>query len=257
MSTSAPYVGDDFPTERQQRWTATGLRRRASRGVRDERRPVRPARRRRDAGPSGGRLGGRRRRRRRPRDREGGRRRHRRHGGHAAVRARPGRGTRAADHQADRGRFAAQQDALHPARRAAAQPVPALAAHADPHARRRLPVLRGDGEDLGCAPRARRPRRRERGQDRGRGGLGCGPHGPDPVGGDHGDLAQRGGGRRVLEPAGDPRGGRPGDHRGGLRRRRPDREDGRRGAPPRRAVHRVRRPGRTGAWWPRCRWCCR
>ena len=45
---------------------------------------------------------------------------------------------------------------------AAAQPVPAVAADADPDARRHLPLLRGRREGLGADQRARQPRRRRR-----------------------------------------------------------------------------------------------
>ena len=50
---------------------------------------------------------------------------------------------------------------LHPARRAAAQRAAAVAAHADPDDRRRLPLLRGRGEAVGAGqPAPRRTRRR-------------------------------------------------------------------------------------------------
>ena len=52
--------------------------------------------------------------------------------------------------------LAAQQAAVHPPGGAAAQPVPALAAHADPDGRRHLPLLRGRREGVGPDPRPRR-----------------------------------------------------------------------------------------------------
>ncbi|CAA9217475.1 MAG: putative membrane protein, partial [uncultured Blastococcus sp.] len=172
--------------------------------------------------------------RRRPGQRQGRRRRRRRHRRHAAVRARAERRARAADHPQDRGRLAAQQAAHHPAGDPAAQPVPAVAADPDTHDRRRLPLLRGRGEDLAPDHRACRGTRggggrapgREDHRDRGR------AHRLHPVGGDHGHLAQRGRRRGLLGAGDHPGGRRARHHRAGVRRRGRDREDGRRRSEP-------------------------
>ncbi|CAA9529977.1 MAG: putative membrane protein, partial [uncultured Solirubrobacteraceae bacterium] len=196
-----------------------------------ERRPRRAARRRRRARPRGRGVRRRRRRRREPREREGRRRDRRRRRRHAAlcpgVRGQP----RAPDDQADRGRLAAQQAPLHPPRGAAAQPVPAVAAHADPDDRRRLPLLRGRGEAVGGDPPARRARggagcaaRREPGGDARPPGD---PHGLHPLGGDHGDLAQRGRRRAVPLAHVHPHRRRVRHHGARLRGGRVHREDGR------------------------------
>ena len=66
----------------------------------------------------------------------------------------------------DRDRLAAQQAAVHPAGGAAAQPVPAVAAHPAADARRHLPLLRGRREGLGAA---RRPPRATRSPSHGAG----------------------------------------------------------------------------------------
>ena len=124
---------------------------------RDEWGSVRTSRRRRGAGAARGRVGGRHRRRSRPGDRQGRRRGHRRHRGDTAVRARNRRRARAADHQEDRDRLAAQQAVVHPARGAAAQSVRAVAADPDPDARRDLSLLRGRREGVGSDHRARQP----------------------------------------------------------------------------------------------------
>ena len=118
-------------------------------GSSSERRALRAPRRRGGAGPAGGRLGRRRRSGRRTGHREGRRSGGRRHRGHAAVRPGRRRRARAPDRQEDRRRLAAQQAVLHPARCAAAEPVPSLAADPDPDGRRHLSLLRGRREDLG------------------------------------------------------------------------------------------------------------
>ncbi|CAA9546624.1 MAG: putative membrane protein, partial [uncultured Thermoleophilia bacterium] len=197
----------------------------------------RAARRRGRPGPGRRGLGGRRRPCTGARQRQGrgrGRRRHRRH---PAVRAGPGRGARAPDHPPHRGGVAAQQAAVHPAGRAAAEPVRAVAAHAHPHAGRHVPLLRGRGEDLGAGLRA--PPRRGGGQ--GRRGRRPGRPGEEgrrgrradrlhPVRGDHGHRAQRGRVGGLLVPRDHPAGGRRGHHGARVRRGRADRQDGRRGA---------------------------
>ena len=134
----------------------------------DERRSRRAPRRRRGARARGGRLGRRRRRRREPGEREGRRRDRRRRRGHPALRPGVPARARAADDQADRGRLAAQQAPLHPARRAAAQRVRGVAADADPDGRRRLPLLRGRGEAVGAGRPARTRTRRRRSANRAR-----------------------------------------------------------------------------------------
>ena len=120
---------------------------------------LRASRRRRCARTAGGGLGRRRRCGRGEGDHQGRRRGRRRHRCDAAVRPRRCRRPRAPDDQADHDRVAAQQAADHPPGGAAAEPVPAPAAHADPDGRRRLPLLRGRREGLGLDPRARPPRR--------------------------------------------------------------------------------------------------
>ena len=96
--------------------------------------------------------------RRRSRQRQGGRRGGRRHRRHAAVPPRLGGRARAADHQEDRDRLAAQQAALHPARGGAAGAVPALAAARHPDLRRWLPRLRGRPQGAGSSSAATTPR---------------------------------------------------------------------------------------------------
>ena len=89
------------------------------------------------------------------------------------------------------------------------------------------------------APRGlagRRPGARARGRARRQ----RDPHGLHPLCGDHGHLAQRGRRRAAALPCADPGVRRARDHRRGLRRRCPDREDGRRRAPP------GHHPGRSG-----------
>ena len=151
--------------------------------------------------------------------------------------------------------LAAQQAALHPPGGAAAQPVPAVAADPDPHARRHLPLLRGRREDLGEGrrPRARTrstwppatPTTRRRWSRRD-------PHRLHPLGRDHGHRAQRGRRRAVRLARGHPRARRHRHHRARLRRRRAHREDGRHRPAPRRArvrrgAHGRPRPGRRDA----------
>ncbi|CAA9520967.1 MAG: putative membrane protein, partial [uncultured Solirubrobacteraceae bacterium] len=198
-----------------------------------ERRPRRPPRRRRGPRARGRRLGRRRRRRRGTGEHEGRRRDRRRRRGHPALRPGLPARARAADDQADRGRLAEEQAALHPARRAAALGAAAVAAHADPHDRRDLPLLRRRGEAVG----GRRPALRARGGGRTaarRGGARRrrDPHRLHPLRRDHGHLAQRGEGRGAALARGDPRARGAGDHRRRLRRGRADREDGRHRAQP-------------------------
>ncbi len=79
------------------------------------------------------------------------------------------------------------------------------------------------------------------------------PHRLDPLGRDHGHLAQRGRRRGLPVPRGDPRGRRVRHHGARLRRGRAHREDGRRrpGAWP--SAPRARRRGRARPGARRCR----
>ena len=73
------------------------------------------------------------------------------------------------------------------------------------------------------------------------------PDGLHPVRRDHGDRAQRGGRPGVRAAAHHPCRRRPGDHRGGVRRRRRHREDGRHRPEPHSAFVRLRAEGRPRA----------
>ena len=128
-------------------------------------------------------------------------------------------GPRAADHPADRRRVAAQQAAVHPARRPAAQPVPAVAAHADPHGRRHVPLpTRAPRRSGSWSAATRRSTPPHRSPTQGAGhrevdGQGRDPHRLHPVGRDHGHRPQRGRRRAVRVPGDHPGRGRAGDHR--------------------------------------------
>ena len=108
------------------------------------------------------------------------------------------------------------------------------------------------GHDAHAAPVAAKGRgRREVHGDR------CHPDRLHPVGRDHGDRPQRGG-RPGVPAAADHLGHRRvGDHRGGLRRRRRHREDGRCRPEPDSALIGDSLSASVAGWWPGCPSCCR
>ena len=108
------------------------------------------------------------------------------------------------------------------------------------------------GHDAHAAPVATEGRgRREAHGDRRH------PDGLHPVRRDHGDRAQRGGRPGVRAAAHHPCRRRPGDHRGGVRRRRGHREDGRRRPEPHAALVGIRADASAAGWSPGCPSCSR
>ncbi len=151
---------------------------------------------------------------------------------------------------------------------AAAQPVPAVGDHPDPHARRDVPLLRGRAEGLGRLAEAAATDAGARGRRRhGRPRRAAQPEEDEVVkGAIRTDFILSAeimvialnevSDQPFVSRAADPRGRRDRHHPAGVRRGGADREDGRRRAAPGRALVGARRSGSASAWCAGCRGCC-